>query len=296
MMTEVTASLVKALRERTGGAMMDCKRALEATDGNIDAAAEKMRMDGQAKADKKSGRIAADGVVALAANETAAAVVEINCETDFVAKGDEFCGFADSVARAALVSTPDDIDLLLKLMIDGETLEERRRNLVAKLGENISVRRFRCLRVTDGALAGYVHGTRIAAIVAMEAGDSELAKDLAMHVAASKPHYIDAESVPASVLETERRVIEAQIADQSAGKSAEIISRMIDGKLRKVLGEITLMEQPFIKNPDQTVGQLLRSKAAVVSDFVRFEVGEGLERKEEDFASEVMAQARASMS
>lgn len=295
-MTEITASLVKALRERTGGAMMDCKRALAATEGDIDAAAEKMRIDGQAKADKKAGRIAADGVVALAANETAAAVVEVNCETDFVAKGDEFRLFADSVAQAALENAPKEIDHLLAQQVNGETLEERRRNLVAKLGENISVRRFKHLRPASGVLAGYLHGSRIAAIVAMDAGDNELARDLAMHVAASRPHYIDAGSVPNSVLESERRVIEAQIADQSTGKSPEIVTRMIEGKLRKTLAEITLTEQPFIKNPDQTVAQLLQSKSAVVSEFVRFEVGEGLERREGDFASEVMAQARASMS
>lgn len=295
-MTEITASLVKALRERTGGAMMDCKRALEATSGDIDAAAEKMRMDGQAKADKKASRIATDGVVALATSERAAAVVEVNCETDFVAKGNEFRSFADLVARAVLENAPDEINGLLALTVDGETLEERRRNMVAKLGENIAVRRFQRLDANGGALAGYLHGNRIAAIVTMGAGDNELARDLAMHVAASRPQYIDVQSVPNPILETERRVIEAQIAGQVTGKPPEIISRMIDGKLRKALVEITLKEQPYIKNPEQTVGQLLKSRAAVVLGFARFEVGEGLERKEEDFAGEVMAQARASMS
>lgn len=295
-MAEVTAGMVKTLRERTGGAMMDCKRALQSTDGDIDAAAEKMRMEGQAKADKKAGRVAADGVVAVASDDSAAVLVELNCETDFVAKGDDFRDFAEIAARAALAQRPADVEALLALTVDGDSLDVRRRQLVAKLGENISLRRFQRIAAAGGGLAHYLHGNRIGAVVAMRAGDADLARDLAMHVAASKPLYVDAQSVPQDVIESERRVIEAQSAEQAAGKPPEIVARMIDGKLRKFLAEITLLGQSFIKDPEQTVEKLMKSRSAVVAEFVRYEVGAGIERKQEDFASEVMAQAKASMS
>lgn len=294
-MADITAGMVKTLRERTGAAMMDCKRALEATAGDIDAAAEKMRMDGQAKADKKAARIAAEGTIAVAGNAGAAVLVEVNCETDFVAKGDEFTAFAATAARLALAHQPVDVDALSALEDGGETLDVRRRNMVAKLGENISLRRFERVDAAGGGLAWYLHGGRIGAVVSLSSGTAELAKDLAMHVAASKPQYVNAGAVPAEVVEAERRIIEGQIAEQAVGKPPEIVSKMVEGKLRKFLSEITLTGQPFIKDPDQTVEKLLKGKSAAVSRFVRFEVGEGIEKKQGDFAAEVMAQAKASM-
>jgi len=294
-MADITAGMVKTLRERTGAAMMDCKRALEATAGDLDAAVEKMRVDGQAKADKKASRIAAEGAVAVASNAAGAVLIEVNCETDFVAKGDDFVGFAQTAAQLALDSRPADVDALLALDAGGETLDARRRTLVAKLGENISLRRFQRVAAGQGALASYLHGTRIGVIVALSAGDAELAKDLAMHVAASKPQHVDVAAVPAEVIEAERKIIEAQTAEQSAGKPAEIVAKMVEGKLRKFLAEVTLVGQPFIKDPDQTVEKLLKSKSAGVAQFVRYEVGEGIEKKQGDFAAEVMAQAKASM-
>lgn len=294
-MVDITAGMVKTLRERTGAAMMDCKRALEATAGDIDTAVEKMRMDGQAKADKKAARIAAEGTIAVAGNAEAAVLVEVNCETDFVAKGDVFMAFADVAARLALAHQPADVDTLLALEDGGETLDVRRRNMVAKLGENISLRRFERVDAAGGGLAWYLHGGRIGVIASLSAGAAELAKDMAMHVAASKPLYVNTDAVPAEVIEAERKIIEGQIAEQSVGKPPEIVGKMVDGKLRKFLSEITLTGQPFIKDPDQTVEKLLKSKSAAVSRFVRFEVGEGIEKKQGDFAAEVMAQAKASM-
>lgn len=295
-MAEITAGMVKTLRERTGAAMMDCKRALEATAGDIDAAAEKMRMDGQAKADKKATRIAAEGTIAIAGNDQAAVLVEVNCETDFVAKGDVFMAFADAAARLALTHQPADVDALLALQDGDETLDVRRRNMVAKLGENISLRRFERVDAAGGGLAWYLHGGRIGVVASLSAGDADLARDLAMHVAASRPQYLNADAVPAEAIEAERKIIEGQIVEQAAGKPPEIVARMVDGKLRKFLSEVTLTGQPFIKDPDQTVEKLLKSKSAVVARFVRFEVGEGIEKKQGDFAAEVMAQAKASMS
>jgi len=294
-MAAITAGMVKTLRERTGAAMMDCKRALEATNGDIDAAAEKMRMEGQAKADKKATRIAAEGAVMIAGNADAAVLVEVNCETDFVAKNDDFLAFADAAAKLALAHRPADVDTLLALEDGGETLDVRRRNLVAKLGENISLRRFERVDAAGGGLAWYLHGGRIGVMVSLSAGDADLAKDLAMHVAASRPQYVNADAVPAKAIEAERKIIEGQIVEQAAGKPPEIVTKMVDGKLRKFLAEITLSGQPFVKDPDQTVEKLLNSKSAAVSRFVRFEVGEGIEKKQSDFAAEVMAQAKASM-
>ncbi len=294
-MADITAGMVKTLRERTGAAMMKCKRALEATAGDIDAAVEKMRMDGQAKADKKATRIAAEGVVAVAENAAAAVMVEVNCETDFVAKEDSFTAFADTAAQLALAHQPADVDALLALADGGESLDVRRRNLVAKLGENISLRRFERVNSAGGGQAHYLHGGRIGVITSLSAGDADLARDLAMHVAASKPLYVNADAVPADVVEAERKIIEGQIAEQAANKPPEIVTKMVDGKLRKFLAEVTLTGQPFIKDPDQTVEKLLKSKSATVAHFVRFEVGEGIEKKQGDFAAEVMAQAKASM-
>lgn len=294
-MSVVSAALVKELRERTGAGMMDCKRALDATHGDIDAAAEKMRIEGQAKADKKASRVAAEGTVAIAGDERALALVEVNCETDFVAKGEVFHAFAQRVADAALAGRPTSVDALMALDGGGETLDTQRRTLVAKLGENIAVRRFEVVEAADGALGHYLHGSRIGVIVALSAGDAELARDLAMHIAASRPRYVDEARVPAEAVEAERKVVEAQSAEQAAGKPAEIVKRMVEGRLRKFLAEITLVGQPFVKDPDQSVGKLLKAAKASVVHFVRFEVGEGIDRQQGDFAQEVMAQAKASM-
>lgn len=294
-MAGVTAALVKTLRERTGAGMMDCKRALDATNGDIEAAAEKMRIEGQAKADKKAARIAAEGTVAVAGDDRAQALVEVNCETDFVAKGEAFQAFAQRVADVVLAQRPADVAALMELSDDGEALDIRRRELVAKLGENIAVRRFAVVENAGGALAHYLHGTRIGVVVALAAGDAVLAKDLSMHVAASRPLYIDEAQVPAEALEAERKVVEAQAAEQAEGKPAEIVKRMVEGRLRKFLTEITLVGQPFVKDPDQSVGKLLKAAQASVARFVRFEVGEGIDKQQGDFAEEVMAQAKASM-
>lgn len=291
MSTPITAALVKDLRERTGAGMIDCKKALEATGGDLDKAAEKLRMDGMAKADKKGSRVAAEGVIALAESADAIALVEVNSETDFVSKGDEFQGLAQAAARVALAQRPADLAALLAARDGNETLEEKRRALVAKLGENMTIRRFEVVSKAGGALAHYLHGTKIGVVVALEAGDAELARDIAMHVAASSPRYLDAASVPAEVLAAERKIVEAQTAEQSAGKPAEIIAKMIDGKLRKFVGEITLLGQPFVKNPDESVEKLLKGRNARVARFVRFAVGEGIEKQVTDFAAEVAAQA-----
>lgn len=289
----VTAAQVKELRERTGAAMMDCKRALEATGGDLEAAIEKMRMDGQAKADKKASRVAADGVVCFAENDSAVAILEVNCETDFVAKGDDFLGLANAAVQAVLEQRPADIEALSALSVDGATLDERRRSMVSKLGENMTFRRFQVLDKAGAGAGTYSHGGRIGVAVVMKSGDDETARDLAMHVAASNPQFVSADDVPAEVREEEKKVLVAQAAD--SGKPAEIIEKMVEGRLRKYLAEITLMGQPFVKDPDQTVEKLLKARGAEVAGFVRYEVGEGIEKAEDDFASEVMATAKASI-
>jgi len=286
----ITADTVKQLRERTGAGMMECKKALVETQGDLDAAAELMRKSGLAKADKKAARGGAEGTVVAERSGSSAVLLEVNCETDFVARGDEFQAFARDVARAALAQAPADVNALLAEGNGGSTLDEQRRILIAKIGENISVRRF--VRVTaPGALGAYIHGGRIGSLVALKGGDEALAKDLAMHVAAVNPAYIDAGGVPAAVLDKEREIL----AEQTKGekKSPEIIAKMIEGRLRKYLAEITLVGQPFVKDPDTTVEKLLKKANAVVVQFVRYEVGAGIEKKHDDFVSEVMAQVKA---
>jgi elongation factor Ts len=288
----ITAESVRQLRERTGAGMMECKKALVETQGDLDAAAELMRKTGLAKADKKATRIAAEGTVAIERDGTSAALVEINCETDFVARSDEFQGFARDVARLALAHAPASVDALLALTdAGGGTVEERRRALIAKIGENITVRRF--TRVTaPAALGTYLHGTRIGALVALRGGDEALARDLAMHVAAVNPAYVDAGGVPAAILEKERSILAEQTRGEN--KPPEIIAKMVEGRLRKYLAEITLVGQPFVKDPDTTVEKLLKGAAATVVEFVRYEVGAGIEKKQDDFVGEVMAQVKAS--
>ena len=286
----ITADTVKQLRERTGAGMMECKKALVETHGDLDAAAELMRKSGLAKADKKAARVAAEGTVAVERSGHNAVLVEVNCETDFVARSDEFLGFARDVARAALDQSPADLSALLAQRRGTATLEDMRRALIAKIGENVSVRRF--VRVSaPGALGTYIHGGRIGSLVALNGGDEALAKDLAMHVAAVNPAYIDSSGVPPAVLEKEREILAEQ--SKAEKKPPEIIAKMVEGRLRKYLAEITLVGQPFVKDPDTTVGKLLEKAGAAVVQFVRYEVGAGIEKKHDDFVGEVMAQVKA---
>jgi elongation factor Ts len=291
----ITASLVKELRERTGAGMMECKKALTETDGDIEAAIENMRKSGQAKAAKKAGRTAADGVIVVAISEdrARAAMVEVNCETDFVAKDDNFRSFADAVAERVLGSDAADVAALMALPLhEGEdtTIEEARQALVSKIGENMAVRRF--VRTSaQGAISHYSHGVRIGVLVDVSGGEDGLGRDLAMHIAASNPVCVNEDEVPADLLAKEREITEAQARD--SGKPDNIIEKMIEGRMRKYLGEITLVGQPFVKDPDTKVGKLLEKQSAKVNSFYRFEVGEGIEKKAEDFREEVMAQAAA---
>ena len=287
----ISAAQVKELRERSGAGMMECKKALVETDGDLDAAIEHLRKTGLAKADKKSGRVAAEGAVIMAESGDRAVLVEINCETDFVAKDDNFRRFADEVAGLAL--TVDDADALNEATLEsGQSVAEAAKQLVAKLGEKIQVRRLAHVSADGGILGGYIHGGRIGVLVALDGGDQALARDLAMHIAALNPAYADVADVPADVLEGEKQILVSQAED--SGKPAEIIEKMVAGRLNKRLAEITLTGQPFVKDSDQTVGKLLKSKNASVKDFVRLEVGEGIEKDEADFAAEVMEQAKGS--
>lgn len=289
----ITAETVKTLRERTGAGMMECKRALVETGGDLDAAAELMRKSGLAKADKKAARTAAEGVLAVArsADGKTAALAEVNCETDFVAREPVFQAFAAAVAEAALSAGATEPESIAALRLaGGATVEETRRVLVAKIGEKIDVRRVGLLQAPD-RVGSYVHGIRIGTLVGLQGGDDVLARDLAMHVAAANPQYIAPENVPAATVAKEREILAAQAATE--GKPAAIVEKMVDGRLRKYLAEICLTGQPFVKDPDQSVGQLLKAAGASVTAFLRYEVGEGIEKKQADFAAEVMAQVAA---
>ena len=289
----VTAEAVRQLRERTGAGMMECKRALVDTGGDLDAAAELMRKQGSAKADKKAARLAAEGVIVVerSPDGRAAAMVEINCETDFVAREQDFQRFAADVARLTLSGHLVDVQAVLAAeLAAGESVDARRRALVAKIGENISLRRAVVLE-SNGALGAYVHGSRIGALVALDGGSAELAHDLAMHIAASNPRYISVAQVPAEVLAKEREILTGQA--QQEGKSPEILAKMVEGRLRKSLNEIVLLGQPYVRDPDQSVEKLLKSAGASVLGFERFEVGAGIEKKQQDFVAEVMAQVSA---
>jgi len=286
----ITAESVKQLRERTGAGMMECKKALVEAQGDLGAAADILRKTGLAKADKKAARVAAEGTVAVERAGHSAVLVEVNSETDFVARSDEFLNFAGAVARVALQQAPATLDALLALREGASSLEELRRALIAKIGENITVRRF--VRVTaPGALGSYVHGGRIGALVALQGGDEDLARDLAMHVAAANPAYIDAAGVPADVLEKERGILTEQTKAEK--KPPDIIAKMVEGRLRKYLGEITLLGQPFVKDPDTTVEKLIKKGGAAVVQFERYEVGAGIDKTKDDFVGEVMAQVKA---
>ncbi len=285
----IAANLVKDLRERTGAGMMECKKALVDSDGSIDAAIELLRTRGQAKAEKKAGRIAAEGQILTAASPAGdiTAILEVNCETDFVAKDETFLRFARAATDLAAREQPASAEALMALRLpDGQTLEEARRDLIAKIGENIGVRRFEYVRPA-GKLAVYFHGTRIGVLVDVEGGDADLGKDLAMHIAASNPRYLSPDEVPEALQVNERRILTEQAAGE--GKPPEIVAKMVEGRLRKYLNEIALVGQPFVKDPDTTIAKLLKDRGARVHRFVRLEVGEGIEKKTENIAEAVAA-------
>jgi elongation factor Ts len=290
---DIKPALVKELRERTGAGMMECKKALVETQGDIDAAAEWLRKAGAAKADKKSSRVAAEGRVAIRSDEKAGrhVVLEINSETDFVAKDDNFRAFVDKVAGAILAQRPANVEALLRAEVDGKTIEELRLELVTKVGENISVRRFDVVE-SQATVGTYLHGMRIGVLVELEGGTQELARDLAMQVASLAPRYVSNDDVPKELLDKEREIIAAQTAEEK--KPPEILAKMVEGKLRKFVDEITLTGQAFVKDDKKRVRDLLAQNKAKVKGFRRYEVGEGIEKKSDDFVKEVMAQASQS--
>ncbi len=290
-MAEITASLVKELRERTGAGMMECKKALTETAGDIDAAAEWLRKQGLAKADKKASRVAAEGRIAVAQSEGKAVLVEINSETDFVAKDSNFLAFAEAVAQAALASGVQDVEALKRAKIaSGETVEEARAAVVAKVGENVQVRRM--VRVDSANhVAAYVHGGRIGVLVELKGGDMELARGIAMHVAAMNPPYNKASDVPAEFIAKEKEIELAKMSEKDKAKPADILEKIISGKLNKIVSENTLYGQPYVMDTNQSVEQVLKAAGADVVGFKRLAVGEGIEKQADDFAAEVMKQA-----
>ena len=294
-MTEITAALVKELRDRTGAGMMECKKALVQSAGDMEAAVEWLRKSGLAKAVKRAGKTAAEGIIAIQGDPAghSAAMVEVNCETDFVAKGEDFQSYARAVAGVVLAHRPKDLMALMAVPIEAgaaATVETRRQELSARIGENINVRRFSLMENPQGLVAHYLHGTRIGVLVEVVGGDSGLARDIAMHVAASRPVCVSEAQVPAQLLEKEREIYRAQAAE--SGKPANIIDKIVEGQVKKFVAESTLLGQPFVKDTEITVGKLLAGANAEVRRFERFEVGEGIERQTADFAAEVMAQVR----
>jgi len=289
---QITASMVKELRERTGSGMMECKKALQETDGDVEVAIENMRKAGMAKADKKASRVAAEGrvVIAISDDKKSASVVEVNCETDFVSGGDDFLSFVTAIAKTALDTQPADLEALSAVTLDGDSMsiEEARKAKIVKIGENIQVRRFELLSTESGSFGSYLHGVRMGVLVEMENGNDDLIKDVAMHIAASNPMCVSEANVPAETLEKEKDILRAQALE--SGKPADIVEKMLTGRIRKYLAEITLLGQSFVKDPDKTVETLLSDAGAKVNAFVRYEVGEGIEKKNENFADEVMAQ------
>jgi len=291
----ITASMVKDLRARTGAGMMECKKALTESGGDIEAAVEALRKSGAAKADKRAGRIAAEGTIAACVSDdgTRGVVVEVNCETDFVAKDDSFKAFAQAVTETVAQEHPDSVDALRALPLRGGTgtVEEARQALIGKIGEKIDVRRFSSLEAgAQGRISAYLHGARIGVLVAVTGGGDGLGKDIAMHIAASRPLCVSKDQVPEQTVAKEREIYAAQA--EGSGKPAQIMEKMVEGRIKKYLGEITLLGQPFVKDPDTSVEKLLKDERAEVGGFIRYEVGEGLERREDDFVAEVMAQAK----
>ncbi len=292
-MAEITASLVKELRERTGLGMMECKKALQEAAGDIELAIDNLRKSGQAKAAKKAGNIAAEGAIIIAHDGGTAIALEVNCQTDFVARDSNFSAFANKVAGLALAARETDPAAISALNYDGQTVEEARIALVQKIGENIQVRR--AVLVEGAQLATYIHGLKIGVVVALDGDAGEVAKQVAMHVAAANPLVVHADELPADVLAKEKEIAEAKAAE--SGKPANIVEKMVEGALKKFRSEVSLLEQAFVINPDQKVGDVLKGAGASVTRFVRLEVGEGIEKKEVDFAAEVAAtQAAAAAS
>ena len=290
-MAAITASMVKELRERTGAGMMECKKALTESNGDIDAAAEALRKSGLAKADKKASRVTAEGRVSTAQSGGKAVLVEINSETDFVAKDDNFVAFTNAVAEAALPVEGTDIESLKDARLaSGETVEEGRAALISKIGENIQIRRIARVDSTNN-VASYVHGGRIGVLVEVQGGDEELARGLAMHIAAMNPPHNKAADVPAEFIAKEKEIEMAKMSDKDRSKPAEILEKIISGKINKIVNEVTLYGQPYVLNTDQTVEQALKAAGADVIGFQRLEVGEGIEKVVEDYAAEVMKQA-----
>ena len=286
----ISASMIKELRERTGAGIMDCKKVLTETDGDIEEAIVALRKKGAATAAKKATRIAAEGVVVMAKNPTASVLVEVNCETDFVAKDRSFITFSQDVAQVILDNRITDMSALNSAPLGRKTVESARAELITKIGENIHVRRFEWMHHDDGSVRGdYLHGSRIGVLVKLIGGTGVLAGDLAMHIAASQPMCISEQDMPQALLARERTIFEAQARE--SGKPDDIIVKMVDGKIKKFLKENSLLQQSFVKDLDQTVGQLVTAAGATVEQMARFEVGEGLEKRSDDFVAEVMAQA-----
>jgi len=288
----ISAALVKELRERTGAGMMDCKKALIQTNGDIGQGIELLRTLGVASAEKKSGRIAAEGAIVqlVSGDRSLGVLVEINCETDFVAKDNSFKEYATAVSQCLLAGDQNTMEELEESELHPDiSVNQARQELISKIGENISVRRFDKLRSPGGLVAGYLHGGRIGVLVSMSECDVELGKDIAMHIAASRPICVTEDDVPEEVIEAERSIFVAQAKE--SGKSDDIVARMVDGKLKKFMKENTLLGQAYVKDPDITVGTLIASANAKVCEMLRYEVGEGLEKRDDDFVAEVIAQA-----
>ena len=286
----VPAAAVKELRQRTGAGMMDCKKALVEAEGNLEQASELLRKAGQAKANKRASRVAAEGRIVVSSDFTVGrhVIVEVNSETDFVAKDDNFGKFSEHIGQCILTDMPGDMDALMEISASGNTLEVTRQALVAKMGENISVRRFDILE-SNKIVGSYVHMARIGVLIEINGGDEILARDLAMHAAATSPHYVSTADIAEGVVNKEREILTAQAEKED--KPAHIIEKIVEGRLRKYLNEITLVGQPFVKDPDKTVGTLLSEAGASVIRFLRYEVGEGIQKKQDDFAQEVRVQA-----
>ncbi len=293
-MAEITAGMVKALREKTDAPLMECKKALSEAAGDMDKAEELLRVKLGNKASKAASRVTAEGIVGIVVEDKVGALVEINCETDFVAKNDDFLQFTKNVATTIVRQNPASVDALLGLPLEGRTVEETRAALVGKIGENLSIRRFVRYQ-TEAKLASYIHGTRIGVLVEYDAADEQVGRDLAMHIAASKPLTVSKDDVPADKIETERKVFTAQAAEEATkrGKPADIVAKMVEGRVAKYLAEVALLGQPFVKNPDETIEKMLKGKAARVLRFALYVVGEGIEKRSDDFASEVAAQVAA---
>ena len=292
-MAQITAALVKELRERTGAGMMDCKKALTAVEGDMDKAIDFLREKGLAAAAKKAGRIAAEGVVGYALSEDSkvGCIVEINCETDLVAKTDGFKELVAKVANHIVATKPADVEALLASELEGQTVEALVTASVAKIGEKISVRRFALYEAPEGLVAAYIHGGgKIGVLVEMKGGNAELGKDIAMQVAAANPSYLERSQVPAAELEHEKEVLSEQARNE--GKPEKIIEKMVLGRINKYYKEVCLVDQEFVKDPDQTIAKLLKANNAEVLAFARFQLGEGIEKKQEDFAAEVMSQIK----